>query len=423
MNRDEKGGLAPSKKRPFTARDVMTSARQAGEWVLSAWRTRTTQTDVPRLLTFIVTFRCNARCQMCDSWQKENEGELDLEAIARIYRQLPRLHAVRLTGGEPFVRKDFAELAALTESLLAPRFFHVTTNGFLTDRIVSYCESRARAGSGRRPDRPLNLLVSLDGVGEKHNQVRGQRNAWEQAMATLQALAPRQEELGLRLAVNQTVVDAESAAQYTELRELLRPLGVHNQMVVAYEASATYSLFRETTLKPRAPGAFATYGELSPEALTALFDEVEKDTAAYPWPERLAKRYYLDGIRSRLLAQDATPNPPCVALGAHLRLYPNGDVPTCQFNSHRVGNLAEAPFPAVWNSEKANRQRSWVRDCPGCWAECEVIPSALYSGDLLLRKLRPSRPSASRLTPTEAHSVKPTPPLERPRPPRRPFGS
>ena len=375
---------------------LMTSVRQAGEFAVSAWRTRTARTDVPRLLTFIVTFRCNARCQMCDSWQKENEGELDLEAIARIYRQLPRLHAVRLTGGEPFVRKDFAEVAALTESLLSPRFLHITTNGFLTDRIVAYCEGRAAAG-GRRP--PLNLLVSLDGVGEKHNQVRGQRNAWEQAMATIQELAPRQKELGLRLAVNQTIVDAESAAQYTELREILRPLGVHNQMVVAYEASATYSLFREATFKPRAPGAFATYGELSPEALTTLFDEVEKDTAAYPWPERLAKRYYLDGIRSRLLAQRPTPNPPCVALGAHLRLYPNGDVPTCQFNSHRVGNLAETSFTALWGSEKANRQRSWVRDCPGCWAECEVIPSALYSGDLLLRKVRPT---ASHVSPPEA---------------------
>jgi len=189
--------------------------------------------------------------------------------------------------------------------------------------------------------------------------------------------------------VNQTIVDAESAAQYGELRDLLRPMGIHNQVVVAYEASATYSLSRETALKPKTPGAFTTYGQLSREALTTLFEEVDRDTAAYPWPERLAKQYYLDGIRSRLLDQVPSPNPPCVALGAHLRLYPNGDVPTCQFNSHRVGNLSETPFDEVWQSGKTDQQRTWVRECPGCWAECEVVPSALYSGDLLLRKLRP----------------------------------
>jgi MoaA/NifB/PqqE/SkfB family radical SAM enzyme len=80
-----------------------------------------------------------------------------------------------------------------------------------------------------------------------------------------------------------------------------------------------------------------------------------------------------------------------VALGAHLRLFPNGDVPTCQFNTRRVGNLATQPFAELWNSDEAAKQRSWVRKCPGCWAECEVLPSAIYSGDLL-RMVRATRP-------------------------------
>src|SRR5262249_55197925 len=82
------------------------TARRAGELAASVARTRLGRADRPRLLTYIVTFRCNARCVMCDSWRKDGEGELTLEQIERIYRQLPPLHAVRLTGGEPFVRKD-----------------------------------------------------------------------------------------------------------------------------------------------------------------------------------------------------------------------------------------------------------------------------------------------------------------------------
>jgi MoaA/NifB/PqqE/SkfB family radical SAM enzyme len=358
--------------------------RRAGEMVASVSRTRRARPDRPRLLTFVVTFRCNARCVMCDSWRKDGEGELTLAEIERIYQQLPRLHAVRLTGGEPFVRKDFEEIAALTQSMLRPAFVHVTTNGFLTDRIVSFCERRPRTV-------PLQLLVSIDGVGAKHDEVRGRRGAWDRAMATVRALAPRQRELGLRLAVNQTIVDAESARDYEPLRDLLRPLGVRNQVVVAYEASATYSLDRERELRPRSPGAFSTFGDLGRDDLERLFAEVERDLDGYPLPERVAKRYYLDGIRSRLLDNEASPNPRCVALGAHLRLFPNGDVPTCQFNTKRVGNLAAQPFEEVWSGETIRAQRSWVRSCPGCWAECEVLPNAIYSGDLLRAAMTPRR--------------------------------
>ena len=355
----------------------------AAELATTVARTHLGRIDRPRLLTYIVTFRCNARCVMCDSWRKDGEGDLAIEQIESIFRKLPPLHAIRLTGGEPFVRKDLDQIAALAQGILRPWLLHVTSNGFLTDRIVSFCERRDRSV-------PLQLLISIDGVGAKHDEIRGRRDAWECAMATVRALAPRQRELALRLAVNQTVVDAESASHYARLRDILRPLGVRHQVVVAYEASATYSLKREVDEAPRAPGGFSTFGDIAVAELAALFDEIERDLGALPFPERVAKRYYLDGIRGRLLEHRASPNPRCVALGAHLRLYPNGDVPTCQFNSARVGNLTHQSFDELWASPTAETQRRWVSNCPGCWAECEVLPNALYSGDLL-RALRPRK--------------------------------
>ncbi len=361
--------------------DVRRAGALAAELATTVVRTHLGRSDRPRLLTYIVTFRCNARCVMCDSWRKEGDGDLTLEQIEAIFRQLPPLHAIRLTGGEPFVRKDLGEIAALAQEILRPWLLHVTSNGFLTDRIVSFCEQRDRAV-------PLQLLISIDGVGAKHDEIRGRRDAWECAMATVRTLAPRQRELGLRLAVNQTVVDAESASHYTRLHDILRPLDVRHQVVVAYEASATYSLKREIDEAPRAPGGFSTFGDITVDQLAALFAEIESDLGELPLPERVAKRYYLDGIRGRLLDHRASPNPRCVALGAHLRLYPNGDVPTCQFNSARVGNLTQQSFGELWGSATAAKQRRWVANCPGCWAECEVLPNALYSGDLL-RALRP----------------------------------
>jgi Fe-coproporphyrin III synthase len=341
-------------------------------------RNRRRDTDLPRFLTYIVTFGCNARCIMCDSWKKSTRDDLQIDEIERIFRDLPRMDGVRLTGGEPFARTDLGHIASLARTHLDPLFLHVTTNGFLTDRIVRFCEERDQR-------LPLQLLVSVDGVGEKHNAIRGQTFAWRRVMETIDALAPRRRELRMTLAVNQTVVDAEGAEQYRELRELLKPHGVLNHVVMAYDVSATYSTEDEVDLAPTEIGQFFTFGKFTKEQLKALFDQIEEDLPALPWTERAAKRYYLAGIRARLLHDRASPNPPCVALSTHLRLFPDGSVPTCQFNSTRAGTLRGTSFDAFWNSGKRARQREWVKACAGCWAECEVLPNAVYTGDLLWR--------------------------------------
>ena len=202
------------------------SPTQALRYFDTVWRMRTQRDSLPRFLTYIVTFTCNARCIMCDSWKKPSKDALTVDEIERVFRQLPRLDAVRLSGGEPFVRQDLPQIVDLTQRLLRPSFVHITTNGFNTDDIVSLCEKRDRSI-------PLHLLVSMDGVEDKHNAVRGHKRAWETATNTVKALAPRREELRLELAVNQTIVDAEGVEHYRRLRDYLAPMKVHNQMVMA----------------------------------------------------------------------------------------------------------------------------------------------------------------------------------------------
>lgn len=342
---------------------------------------RARRPDQPRFLTFTVTFGCNARCIMCDSWKMSTEGDLSLAEIEAIFLQLPRLDAVRLTGGEPFVRTDLMEIATLAVTHLQPAFLHVTTNGFLTQRIVAFCESRPRRT-------PLDLLISMDGIGEKHNHIRGNSTAYESCLRTIQALAPRRRELNLSLAVNQTIVDAEGIEHYSRLRDLLRQYQVRNHVIMAYDTSATYNVQRSVDVAPKEMGEFTTFGEFTDDNLRELLDTAEADLSHYPWPQRIARRYYLRGIRSRVLGGIGAPNPRCVALNAHLRLFPNGDVPTCQFNSRTAGNLRQQTFQEVWNSVRAQEQRDWVKACPGCWAECEVLPSAVYTADLLFDLFR-----------------------------------
>ena len=253
---------------------------------------------------------------------------------------------------------------------------HVTTNGFLTDRIEEFCQSRNRKV-------PLQLLISVDGIGEKHNQIRGTEKAWAHVVKTIERLAPLRKKLKMKIMVNQTVVDSEGARQYRELREFLKGYGVKNNVVLAYDQSATYSTERNIDVAPEGIGQFATFGEFTDEQLKQLFQEIEEDLMELPFFERWAKRYYLKGIKNRMILKNGKPNPKCVALSSHLRIFPNGDVPTCQFNSQVVGNLLKQPFDELWQDAKRIEQRKWVKNCPGCWAECEVLPNAIYSLDLL----------------------------------------
>lgn len=342
-------------------------------------RYRNHRATLPRFLTHTVTFTCNARCIMCDSWKKESPDDLSLEEIERIYQELPVMDAVRLTGGEPFVRSDLLQITELAQIHLRPLAVHITTNGFLTKRIIDLCERRSKMI-------PLYVLVSVDGLEQKHNHVRGRDTAWDSVVKTLEALAPRAGELNIRLAINQTIVDGEGVEHYRLLRERFAPLGIVHNAVLAYDASATYSLEEEVELAPQEIGQFSTFGDFTESHFEALLQEVEQELPELPWPERVARRYYWKGIEARLMArgdsQQSVPNPPCVALNAHMRLFPNGDIPTCQFNTKKIGNLREQSFENLWFGDRGETQRQWVAKCPGCWAECEVLPSAIYTGEL-----------------------------------------
>jgi MoaA/NifB/PqqE/SkfB family radical SAM enzyme len=312
---------------------------------------------------------------MCDSWRKKPQNELTLKEIISIFNQLPRMDLVRLTGGEPFLRNDLLEIAHAAQDHLKPLTLHITTNGYLTDKIVRFCE-------GRKKDNHLYLLISLDGLGEKHDAIRRQHNSWKHTVETIKALVKRQQAMRIKLSVNQTIVSEEGLENYLQLRDYLKPLGIQNHIVIGYKKSALYSKNEDILLEPEKAQPFNAFGKFDNANLKRLFEVVQEDIRCHPPITRLAKRYYINGIRNRLLHQIAHPNPKCVALSSHLRLLPDGSLPTCQFNTTVVGNLRYQKFDDIWYGRPIKRQRQWVNHCQGCWAECEILPNALYSGDI-----------------------------------------
>lgn len=362
-------------------------------------RERRGKLDFPSYVTYQVTLKCNARCIMCDSWKTKSEATLDLQEVEHIFSQLKDLLAIRISGGEPFILPDLAERIQIIHRHTKPYYVHVTSNGFLTDRIVPFVENYATPGN-------LDMKISIDGYGDTQDQIRGP-NAWERSIATVRELAKlRKTKKNFYLGVNQVLTDANPKEQYLELRNELEKIQVPLHTILAVKEAPIYAQGGPKNIAPKYPGEMELFGHYSKstlEELLTLFEQHAKKIRNRL--ERWVLQNYLLGLRNRLINKSAQPNPSCIALHRHLRILPNGDVPICYFNTNRVANLREISFQKLWFSDYLKDSRAWVKNCPGCWAGCEVTPSAILTGDLFTQKLK----GMFLGKPTKGKSIEPQP--------------
>jgi MoaA/NifB/PqqE/SkfB family radical SAM enzyme len=339
----------------------------------------------PAWCTYLVTFRCNARCGMCDSWRLKPGRELSPPDVARVFAKLGRLDVVRLTGGEPFLRQDLLDVAEAVVRASRPHVVHITTNGSFPDRILDF----ARSFSARRR---LVFLVSFDGHRSEHDASRGRDVTYDTAIESVRRLSELRRPLGLDVSVNHTVISPQSLEDSDRLRADLAPYGVDVQSVLAYADSSMYSIKLRGKRAEHliVPTGYPLHPKLAGADVVGFVErELARVSSMSGGARRVGKRYYLRGLLARLRGSASpTPRPRCVALRSHVRILPDGTVPVCQFNTEAVGNLATQSMRDVWHGAKAQSSRAWVDACPGCWAECEVMPSAIYTGDIVRDALR-----------------------------------
>jgi cyclic pyranopterin phosphate synthase len=132
-----------------------------------------------------VTDRCNFRCQYCMPaeglpWLERDEI-LRFEEIGRLVGLMAAMgvHDVRLTGGEPLVRREFPKLVAILKQIEPLHEVSVTTNGFLLERDA---EALVRAGVDR-------FNVSVDSLQRDRFFELTRRDALPQVLRGLEALA------------------------------------------------------------------------------------------------------------------------------------------------------------------------------------------------------------------------------------------
>jgi Fe-coproporphyrin III synthase len=136
-------------------------------------------------LVHFVTYKCNAKCGHCFFKNELNKnGELSKDEIFRVIGGLGPLKGLLISGGEPFLRSDLAEIIIEYAGKCGPGVVSIPTNGFITDQILGTCENIL----GNCKDMNLTVAVSLDGLFDSHDKARNFPGGFARAVETSRRL-------------------------------------------------------------------------------------------------------------------------------------------------------------------------------------------------------------------------------------------
>lgn len=165
---------------------------------------------LPQTLILFVTSRCNARCEFClYADQVANPVKKALELSVSEYEKIASsygpLHYLALSGGEPFIRKDIAEICQCFIDQCGVSVIDIPSNFYYTDSMV---ESLTKLLSAN-PEVIVDLQLSLDDVGLAHDRSRKVDGLYDRARSTFEALVLlRNQFSNLRVKINVVFLDS-----------------------------------------------------------------------------------------------------------------------------------------------------------------------------------------------------------------------
>ncbi len=177
-------------KNTFTARYLARTAAGVPRDLFNTFIAAKIKPIRPTVLIYNCTFVCDARCEMCNNWKRGNRKEdMTLDQLDRAMGH-PFWGAVEnlnISGGEPTTRNDLPEMVELfVKRLPRLRKIGINTTGLTPQRaipqatrIVEFCASH---------NLPISIRVSIDGIGEIHDQVRQVKRGFDKACQTIDAL-------------------------------------------------------------------------------------------------------------------------------------------------------------------------------------------------------------------------------------------
>lgn len=305
---------------------------------------------LPLNLTISVSYRCNSRCKTCNVWQRPND-DFTLEEYDKTFASIGRApYWFTFSGGEPTLRKDLPEMVGLAYRHCRPGIINIPTNGIQDKIIPGRVEQVLQAAPGSE----VIINLSLDGVGIKHDIVRGVRGNFERAMRTyagLKALKGRYKNftLGVHTVISNFNVD-DFDEIYAFVNDELKPDQFISEIAEERVELDTVGMGITPPLEKYKP----VIEKLQAGIRQTEIDGVSRITQAF------RDRYY-DIVKRTLVEKRQII--PCLAGIASAQIAPNGDVWTCCIRAESVGNLREHnyDFASAWSTVKAEEMRRSIK--------------------------------------------------------------
>lgn len=293
--------------------------------------------------TVIVTYRCNARCNMCSRYKAPScpEEEISVETISK----LPPMYFTNITGGEPFIRGDLPEI--VRELYKKSDRIVISTNGYFTDRIISLAEEFPEIG----------IRVSIEGLQKTNDEIRGLHDGFERGYNTLKALTDAgHPDIGFGM----TIQDS-NAVDLVPLYRISDELGM--EFATASLHNSFYFVESKNIINDRLAVA---------RCIEDLCNELLKSSS----PKKWMRAYFNHGLINYIYGQPRLL--PCDMAFDTFFIDPYGDVMPCNGTKDKevMGNLNHQAWDDLWNSDKAESVRMKVRSCNrNCWMIGSVSPA------------------------------------------------
>lgn len=311
---------------------------------------------LPFSVVVSVSYRCNSKCQTCDVWRKPND-DMTLEEWDKTFAHIGRgpLYFT-FTGGEPFLRKDTADMALSAYQHCRPSVITIPTNGILTRRIVEQVD-RLCAGA---PSAKIGINLSLDDLEARHDEIRMVPGNWKRAMKTWAQLKELQKEHPNLVLTTHTVISEFNIDRFFEIYAGLQDLEPDSYITeIAEERVELDTVGWEITPTVEKYGPIADFLSQKAKAHPAQgFAKITQTFRAHYY--QLAKRTLYE--HRQVI--------PCYAGWASCQIAPNGDVWSCCIRAEGVGNLRENGYDLrpIWRGDSMAKLRKSIYEgechCP-----------------------------------------------------------
>lgn len=293
--------------------------------------------------TVIVTYRCNARCNMCNRYKAPSRAdeEISIETI----KKLPKMYFTNITGGEPFIREDLADI--VRELYKKSDRIVISTNGFFTDRIIKLCEEFPKVG----------IRISIEGLEKTNNEIRGLDDGFNKGYSTLKKLVEmKHPDVGFGMTV-----------QDKNAKDLVALYDISNELNMEFATASLHNSFyfveAKNIIKDR-PMVAKEFENLINKLLNSNS------------PKKWFRAYFNHGLINYIYGQKRLL--PCDMSFDTFFIDPYGDVMPCNGTKCKevMGNLNQQSWDELWNSEQAEKVRNVVRHCDrNCWMIGSVSPA------------------------------------------------